>query len=206
MEICTLSRKPDYSQWRRLQLFLSNGFSKIVFQSGVNKTHQPLDKDRTSLILSFTYPVSSLYPFLSGPLAPSSRHQNPVHTKLGFNRVSRILCRNRSDSNARTGDIIGRYGAGVFKFSGGCYVGEGIARGGWTRSGTGEIENGPKKHIERKSFFLVKRKGQKSQDKKKNIRRQTKGKRTSNSHDHLFKAKCTKSPFLFSGAKKVRLE
>jgi hypothetical protein len=79
-----LSHKPDQSQWRRLQLFLSNGFSKIVFQSGVNKTHKPLDKDRTGLILSFTYPVSRLYPFLSGPLAPSRPPPQSGSHQTGF--------------------------------------------------------------------------------------------------------------------------
>jgi hypothetical protein len=59
----------------------------------------------------------------------------------------------------------------------------------------------------KKVFSLFKRKGQKAKIRKNTLgNKQTKGKKTNNCHDHLFNAKCTKSPFLFSGAKKVRLE
>jgi hypothetical protein len=62
--------------------------------------------------------------------------------------------------------------------------------------------------MERKSFYLFKRKGQKAKIRKNTLGdKQTKRKRTNNCHDHLFQSKGVPSRlFFFSGAKKVRLE
>lgn len=170
-------------------------FIQRVFKNSFSSSTSIRHRNRWIMILSFTYSVSGFYPFLSGPLAPSSR-PHPPKIRFTPNRVSTGFLGSFVGAGAtRTygqGKSSGCTGQAFFNFRAGVMWGRGGA-GGVTRSGTGERENGPKKPYRKKVFFFFsKEKGQKAKIRKNTLgNKQTKGKRTNNCHDHLFKAKCT---------------